>query len=100
MNQSFSKIWIIVVLIVLITGGILAWKPPILKEVITDCVLSLCDCKCHPEGKTPEKLRGVLCGVNCEGIYGIEDCKLKSVFGINFCVIENLYFGFFKQKRL
>jgi hypothetical protein len=47
------------------------------KEKITECILSLCDCKCYPKGETPEEKTGKLCGINCYGIYGISGCVLK-----------------------
>lgn len=41
-----------------------------------DCVLSLCDCKCYPKGETREEKEGVLCGINCVGIYGVGGCEV------------------------
>ena len=43
----------------------------------TECVLSLCDCKCYPKGQTPEELTGRICGINCLGEYGITGCEYK-----------------------
>ncbi|MBN2251705.1 MAG: hypothetical protein JW724_06500 [Candidatus Altiarchaeota archaeon] len=40
-----------------------------------ECSLSLCDCKCHPKGQTPEELEGRLCGINCPGEYGVTGCE-------------------------
>lgn len=45
--------------------------------VVKECQLSLCDCKCHPAGQTPEALGGgKMCGINCMGIYNITGCEL------------------------
>ena len=41
----------------------------------TECALSLCDCKCHPVGQTPEETHGGMCGINCMGIYNITGCE-------------------------
>ena len=43
-------------------------------QPITECVLSLCDCKCYPKGSTPEELTGKLCGINCLRYHGISGC--------------------------
>jgi len=40
------------------------------------CSLSLCDCKCYPEGQTPEELNGTLCGINCLGEFNVTGCKV------------------------
>ncbi len=40
------------------------------------CALSLCGCKCYPEGQTPEELNGTLCGINCLGEFNITGCKV------------------------
>jgi plastocyanin len=45
------------------------------KTASTNCSLSLCDCKCHPEGQTPEETNDVLCGINCLGLYNVSGCK-------------------------
>jgi hypothetical protein len=39
-----------------------------------DCKLSLCDCKCHQTGKTPEEIDKIFCGINCKEMYGISGC--------------------------
>ena len=46
------------------------------KKVIEQlqCKLSLCDCKCYPEGQTPEELNGTLCGINCLGEFNVDAC--------------------------
>ncbi|MBU2633667.1 MAG: hypothetical protein KJ674_00320 [Nanoarchaeota archaeon] len=41
-----------------------------------ECSLSNCDCTCYPEGQTPEEKEGVLCGVNCLGIYNVSSCTV------------------------
>lgn len=43
---------------------------------MSECKLSLCDCRCHPKGATLEETEGVLCGINCLGEYGVSDCTL------------------------
>lgn len=40
-----------------------------------ECSLSLCDCKCYPKGETREEKEGVICGINCLGIYGVYGCE-------------------------
>ena len=40
------------------------------------CSLSLCGCKCYPEGQTPEELNGTLCGINCLGEFNVTGCKV------------------------
>lgn len=40
-----------------------------------ECRLSLCDCKCHPAGQTPEELTGKLCGINCLGEFNVTGCE-------------------------
>ena len=40
------------------------------------CRLLLCDCKCYPEGQTPEELNGTLCGVNCLGEFNVSGCRV------------------------
>jgi hypothetical protein len=40
-----------------------------------ECRLSLCDCKCHEAGQTPEELTGNLCGINCLGEYNVSGCE-------------------------
>ncbi len=42
---------------------------------IPECVLSLCDCKCHLKGTTPEDIDGRLCGINCMGEFNISNCE-------------------------
>jgi len=42
---------------------------------VTECELSLCDCKCHPAGQTPEELGGGKCGKNCVGLHNITGCQ-------------------------
>lgn len=44
-------------------------------EIKKECQLSLCDCRCHEKGQTPEELEGKLCGINCLGEYGITGCE-------------------------
>lgn len=41
-----------------------------------ECVLSLCDCQCYPQGQTPEELENKLCGNDCYGRYHIEKCEM------------------------
>jgi len=41
-----------------------------------ECVMSLCDCKCHPKGTTVEETTGRLCGINCLAEYGVSDCAI------------------------
>ena len=49
---------------------------PLAAEYNTaDCEMSLCDCKCHPVGQTPEALNGTLCGINCLGEFNVTRCK-------------------------
>ena len=43
-------------------------------ETAEDCRMSLCDCECHPEGKTPEELQGIVCGKNCLSWYNVTGC--------------------------
>ena len=40
------------------------------------CALSLCGCKCYPEGQTPEEVNGTLCGINCLGEFNVTGCKV------------------------
>jgi hypothetical protein len=42
------------------------------------CELSLCDCRCYPEGQTPEALKVSLCGVNCLANYNVSGCVLEN----------------------
>ena len=42
------------------------------------CGLSLCDCKCYPEGQTPEELNGTLCGINCLGEFNVSGCIVEN----------------------
>ena len=51
--------------------------PPPGSECSTgaDCHLSLCDCKCHPSGQTPEEQTGKLCGINCLDEFKVSGCK-------------------------
>jgi len=44
---------------------------------VKECVLSLCDCKCHIKGTTTEEKTGALCGINCLGEYGVSGCEFK-----------------------
>jgi len=44
---------------------------------LLECVLSLCDCRCHLKGTTPEETTGVLCGVNCLKEYNVIGCEYK-----------------------
>jgi putative hemolysin len=41
------------------------------------CSLSLCDCKCHPTGQTPEELTGRLCGINCQKEFNVSGCQYR-----------------------
>ena len=59
-------------------------NPPPVKE----CVLSLCDCKCHPAGQTPEDLGGGLCGINCRGEFNVSGCAEEN--GACITVYENV----------
>lgn len=45
--------------------------------LVPECVLSMCDCKCHPKGTTREETEGVLCGINCLGEYKVAGCEYK-----------------------
>jgi hypothetical protein len=49
-----------------------------------ECVLSLCDCQCYPQGSTPEEQENKMCGNDCYGIYHIDECVLKD----SECVIK------------
>lgn len=42
-----------------------------------ECSLSLCDCKCHPKGQTPDDINKTLCGINCLGEKGVAGCEYK-----------------------
>ncbi len=42
-----------------------------------DCELSLCDCKCHRRGQTPEVLENKICGINCLDLYDISGCECR-----------------------
>jgi putative hemolysin len=44
---------------------------------IPECVLSLCDCKCHINGTTIEQTTGRLCGINCLGEFNVSGCEYK-----------------------
>lgn len=41
----------------------------------SECVLSLCDCRCYPKGETPEEKTGRLCGINCLREYNVSGCE-------------------------
>lgn len=41
----------------------------------SDCEFSLCDCKCHKAGETPEEQKGIFCGINCKDTYGVSGCE-------------------------
>jgi eight-cysteine-cluster-containing protein len=43
-----------------------------------NCSLSLCDCKCHLEGETPEEKTGRLCGINCLQQYNVSGCEYRN----------------------
>ena len=59
-----------------------------IQKNIEECSLSLCDCKCYPQGETPEEKTGRICGINCLAGYGINGCELKN----NQCVEIHLKF--------
>lgn len=66
-------IFLVMVLLILVSGCI--GQECAVSE---DCQLSLCDCKCHLFGETPEEKTGVLCGINCLGEYGVSGCECIS----------------------
>ncbi|MCD6575729.1 MAG: hypothetical protein J7K73_01055 [Nanoarchaeota archaeon] len=80
-----SRGWITVVaIIILIVAAALAVflimpKSSVQGECRTsmDCRLSLCDCKCHPVGQTPEETKGIVCGKNCQAWYGVKGCTCE-----------------------
>ncbi|MFH1125730.1 MAG: hypothetical protein V1703_01275, partial [Candidatus Altiarchaeota archaeon] len=43
-----------------------------------ECVLSMCDCKCHPKGTTIEETTGRLCGINCLGEFNVVGCEYNN----------------------
>ena len=45
---------------------------------IPECVLSLCDCKCHVKGTTIEEETGKVCGINCREYNKVVGCKLEN----------------------
>ena len=47
-----------------------------IKAPEKECSLSLCDCKCHEKGQTPEELNKKICGINCMAEYGVSGCEL------------------------
>jgi len=53
-----------------------AATPQSVDECFADdnCVLSLCDCQCHPKGQTPEEQKGIFCGINCLSEKGVSEC--------------------------
>lgn len=48
------------------------------RPALEQCVLSLCDCKCHLKGESQEEKTGKLCGINCFGLYNISGCAFKN----------------------
>lgn len=53
---------------------------PCPKNITSECVLSLCDCKCYFSGFTPEELGAKegtprMCGINCLAEFGVSGCK-------------------------
>lgn len=47
-----------------------------MTTTIGECVVSLCDCKCHPKGTTIEETTGKLCGIDCKGTQNVTGCEL------------------------
>jgi|GEM_PF-2651629 len=43
-----------------------------------ECELSLCDCKCHVKGQTPEAKDGRMCGINCLAEYNVSGCSCSN----------------------
>ena len=48
------------------------------KPKVEKCTLSLCDCNCYPQGKTPEALDGKVCGINCLAEKGVTGCQFDN----------------------
>ncbi len=46
------------------------------KTPVETCQLSLCDCKCH-SGEIQED-KGLLCGINCLGEFGVAGCETRA----------------------
>jgi len=42
-----------------------------------ECRMSLCDCRCHPAGQTPEDLTGRICGINCVAEFNATGCRVE-----------------------
>lgn len=78
-NKKLIALFLIVIVIIL--AIVIYVKPTNVKLCLKDehCQLSLCDCKCHTNGFTPERLSHFpeisVCGVNCFGIYNVTGCK-------------------------
>ncbi len=89
------KVSLISVIIIILTALLLAYSSiffllylnvipinivPIENFCISDndCVLSLCDCRCHNPGQTPEEIRNIVCGKNCAAWYNVSGCKCSS----------------------
>ena len=72
-----TKIFLKVLFIIIIVGLlILSYNYLKQKEKPLECSLSQCDCTCYPKGQTPEEKEGVLCGINCLGIYNVSSCTI------------------------
>ena len=75
-GDRMKNIFLVVIsflLIVLVSGCVQNNQS---SQTDEKCQLSLCDCKCHPAGQTPEEVKGVLCGINCMDLYNISGCEL------------------------
>lgn len=77
MNPKTKILIGILVIGVLLVGGWWIWESQQKGPVVEECSLSLCDCKCHLKGQTPEELTGKICGINCLGEHGVKGCEFK-----------------------
>ena len=63
-------------LLVLLVGIIFASGCVQKQTANESCRMSLCDCKCHT-GEIQED-KGLLCGINCLGEFGVSSCKIQN----------------------
>ncbi len=56
--------------------GIIFVSGCVQKQTEEKCRLSLCDCKCHT-GEIQED-KGLLCGINCLGEFGVSGCEIQN----------------------